>query len=224
MGGMCGRYVLFTAKEQLIESIRSETGVEHVDDIASQNGAESIYRQSYNVAPTHTVPVVREFRERLAIGPAQWGYPRGSSGGVIFNARGETAFDKFSFQGSAPCLFVMDGWYEWTGEKGAKQPWYSSRTDGRPLLVAGLCKPFDATVCATIVTCSAREELEWLHHRMPRLLTGEEAMAWLEAPEEDARALARVVPQMPADVISRKADRAVGGVGNNRPELIAPQE
>lgn len=229
MGVMCGRYVLFTAKEQLIGAVKQATGVEHVDDVATQIGAESIYRQSYNVAPTHRVPIVREFRERLAFGPARWGYPRGGanakSSGVVFNARGETAFEKYTFQGSARCLFVMDGWYEWTGEKGSKQPWYTTRADGQPLLVAGLCKPFDGDVCGTIVTCPAVDSLEWLHHRMPRILTGDEAMAWLEAPDDIAHELARsVAASSMHEVVSRKASKAVGSVGNNSANLIAEKE
>ncbi|MGV0377887.1 SOS response-associated peptidase family protein [Corynebacterium bovis] len=50
-----------------------------------------------------------------AVGPARWGYPApwASGGKVLFNARGETVFDKRSFAGSEPCLVVMNGWYEW---------------------------------------------------------------------------------------------------------------
>lgn len=208
-----------------------------VDDVASSMGEAGLYRPSYNIAPTHRVPIVREFRERLALGPALWGYPRfgaaaggasrsgqartESAGSPTFNARGETAFDKPLFQDNARCLFVMDGWYEWTGVKGSKQPWYTHRKDGKPFVVAGLCKPFDGDVHGTIVTCPAVEPIEWLHHRMPRVLGRDEAFAWLEAPEDDAREIAR---QAPLDVITplatREAERAVGGVGNNRPDLI----
>ena len=121
MGDMCGRYVLFSAQEQIIDAVKRATGAEQVDDVAARMKGVGPYRPNYNIAPTHQVPVVREFRERLALGPAQWGYPRGQAGAQggsqgggsasVFNARGETAFSKPLFKGSSRCLFVMDGWY-----------------------------------------------------------------------------------------------------------------
>lgn len=228
MGNMCGRYVLFSSQEQIIASVQRETGAREVDDVAARMDGVGPYRANYNIAPTHQVPVVREFRERVALGPAQWGYPRASGSGgapVVFNARGETAFEKFLFRGSDRCLFVMDGWYEWTGAKGNKQPCYTHRKDNAPFVVAGLCKPIGNQLHATIITTAAAEPLEWLHHRMPRVLGHCEAMAWLDAQDDDAQEMAR---NSPAEAVieqlaTRKADRAVGGVGNNGPELIQPQ-
>ena len=234
MGDMCGRYVLFSAQEQIIDAVKRATGAEQVDDVAARMEGVGPYRPNYNIAPTHQVPVVREFRERLALGSAQWGYPRGQAGGQggsqgsggsasVFNARGETAFSKPLFKGSSRCLFVMDGWYEWTGQKGSKQPWYTHRKDDKPFVVAGLCKPFGNQLHGTIVTVDAAEPLEWLHHRMPRVLEAEEAMAWLMAPETDAKEMAQHAPSEAAiqDLATRAADKSVGGVGNNGPELIA---
>ncbi|RRO80424.1 hypothetical protein CXF36_08580 [Corynebacterium bovis] len=81
----------------------------------------------------------------------------GVRGKVLFNARGETVFDKRSFAGSEPCLVVMNGWYEWFrpggGSGGASQPYLTTEPgegyregdgegdDAAPLLVvAGLCR------------------------------------------------------------------------------------
>lgn len=230
MGNMCGRYVLFSSQEQIISSVKQATGARDVDDMAARMEGVGPYRANYNIAPTHTVPVVREFRERLALGPATWGYPRGGQseskpGASVFNARGETAFEKFLFRGSSRCLFVMDGWYEWTGPKGSKQPWYTHRQDGQPFVVAGLCKPIGNQLHATIITTDAAEPLEWIHHRMPKVLSDGEAMAWLDAPATDAEEMARVTPaeMVVQQLATRPADKAVGGVGNNRPELIDPE-
>lgn len=217
---MCGRYVLFTAAEQLLREVRQVTGANEVDDVASQIGMQRIYRPSYNIAPTHDVPVVREFRERLAVGPARWGYPS-PQGKAVFNARGETAWDKPLFRGSVRCLVPMDGWYEWTGDKGSKQPWFTARTDAHLLFAAGFCRPVEGTVHTTIVTCPAAPELEWLHHRMPSILAPEEVMAWLSCPDDDARDMARRhTPSTVEALESTKAERAVGSVGNNGPELL----
>lgn len=171
-------------------------------------------RANYNVAPTNVVPVVRMFQGVPTIGPAQWGYPPKT----VFNARGETVWEKPLFAGSVPCAFVMDGWYEWVD----KQPWFTYREDG-PLLVAGLCKVVDGALFGTIVTVDAVPEMRWLHHRMPRLLVGDgEVEAWLGG----GPGMREMTSSLDAEVIasaglhSRKAAQEVGSVRNNHPGLI----
>lgn len=195
-------------------------------------------RENYNIAPTHVVPVIRHFKGVPTIGPAQWGYPPKT----VFNARGETAFEKPTFAGSQPCLFVMDGWYEWTadpdpapGDK-RKQPWFTLQ-QGEPIFIAGLCKAIDGVVYATMITTEATEELAWLHHRMPRVLvrdgavslegegqdaTGsDEVRAWLNGNEQTLRTIAAAPPATGlSGLSSEKADKAVGSVANNGPHLI----
>lgn len=207
---------------------------------------EQLWRPSYNIAPTHTVPILRMFRGTPTLGPAGWGYPPKT----VFNARGETAFSKPTFRGSERCIFLMDGWYEWVASeadsKGSgrprKQPYVTFREDREPLLVAGLCRVNDGELHATIVTTAASEDMAWLHHRMPRVLlaagalmgagarqTGmeDEAVRWLSGTPEQAQEMAaapgvqhfRELPDGQA-LRSVEADPAVGRVGNNYPELI----
>ncbi|MBB3115680.1 SOS response-associated peptidase [Corynebacterium bovis] len=178
---MCGRYVLFSTLEEITGPVAETLGVPP-SRVGTVGGG---WRPSYNIAPTHTVPVVRAVGEGAAaggavgegdptdpaaapgigaspvaaVGPARWGYPApwASGGKVLFNARGETVFDKRSFAGSEPCLVVMNGWYEWFrpggGSGGASQPYLTTEPgegyregdgegdDAAPLLVvAGLCR------------------------------------------------------------------------------------
>ena len=147
---MCGRYVLFSTPEQLVEAVRRRTGQQRVAMVGEGP------RENYNIAPTHTVPVLRPFRGVPTLGPAVWGYPPKT----VFNARGETAFDKPTFAGSEPCVFIMDGWYEWTADEDPapgdrrKQPWFT-HAGGEPIFIAGLCKAVDGVVHATMVTTAA---------------------------------------------------------------------
>ena len=198
-------------------------------------------RENYNIAPTHTVPVLRPFHGVPTIGPAVWGYPPKT----VFNARGETAFDKPTFAGSEPCVFIMDGWYEWTADPDPapgdrrKQPWYT-HADGEPIFIAGLCKAVDGVVHATMVTTAAAPQLEWLHHRMPRVLgrggdgaggeggdqqgggdQQDEVQQWLGGGEAALRAIAAQPPAHGLENLrSEKADKAVGNVANTGPHLI----
>lgn len=200
---------------------------------------------NWNTAPTHTVPVLREFGEQadgaqsaLTLGPASWGYPAPwKKGLVLFNARGESVFDKPSFRGSEPCLFVMDGWYEWH----RKRPYFVS--GGGLMFVAGLCRPQKEGdgLDATIVTTASAGPVEWLHDRMPRVLgiAGEgsansadtadsagtaETRAWIDADPDAMRSLAGSQPGV--GILDRlttdEVDRRVGNVANNGPDLLTP--
>jgi putative SOS response-associated peptidase YedK len=59
----------------------------------------------------------------------------------IINARAETVQEKMSFKGPLAkrrCLILADGFYEWLGEKGAKQPHFIHRKDDHSFAMAGL--------------------------------------------------------------------------------------
>ncbi|WP_426716375.1 SOS response-associated peptidase [Corynebacterium auriscanis] len=220
---MCGRYVLFSTTETLVKGLERELpGVGIVGSYASGN-----QRPNYNIAPTHVVPIARMFHGQPAIGPAHWGYPPRT----VFNARGETAFEKPTFRGSLTCLFPMDGWYEWTttdpegrAEPSGKQPYFTAREDGEPLWMAGLCKVVDGRLHSTIITTDAPPGMEWLHNRMPKALTPDQWEFWLTATVGSSEM--RELAATPAGegvvraLSSRKADRAVGNVSNNYAELI----
>lgn len=80
-----------------------------------------------------------------------------------------------------PC----DGWYEWTGEKPNKQPWYISPKDGNPLLMAGITawapgRDVDAARGFAIVTDGTAGGMKDLHDRRPICLTPDDALAWLD--------------------------------------------
>ncbi|KGM18507.1 SOS response-associated peptidase [Corynebacterium auriscanis] len=220
---MCGRYVLFSTTETLVKGLERELpGVGIVGSYASGN-----QRPNYNIAPTHVVPIARMFHGQPAIGPAHWGYPPRT----VFNARGETAFEKPTFRGSLTCLFPMDGWYEWTttdpegrAEPSGKQPYFTAREDGEPLWMVGLCKVVDGRLHSTIITTDAPPGMEWLHNRMPKALTPDQWEFWLTATVGSSEM--RELAATPAGegvvraLSSRKADRAVGNVSNNYAELI----
>ncbi|MEL4151830.1 SOS response-associated peptidase, partial [Corynebacterium bovis] len=75
----------------------------------------------------------------------------------------------------------------------------------------------------TVLTTASAEPVEWLHDRMPRLLTPAEARDWLAGTpgDERLRDLAATPPQRPG-LRSRPVSTAVGNVGNNGPGLLRP--
>jgi putative SOS response-associated peptidase YedK len=212
---MCGRYILFTAMETLLTGLSERLG----EQVTALPG--DWLRPSWNIAPTHRVAVVRRFGGRFVLGPAVWGFPAPwKPGTVLFNARGETAFDKASFRNAEPALVVMDGWYEWNAVSGTKTP-YLVTGDG-PLVVAGLVtRDEEGELRATVVTTASADPVEWLHDRMPRVLADDEAAVWLDGGEELRETASRVPgAQVREELTTCPVDRRVGNVAVNRPELI----
>lgn len=217
---MCGRYVMFSTTDTLLETTSRLVG----EQVGAVGGGPA---PSWNIAPTHTVAVLRRYTGAVTLGPAVWGYPAPwRAGTVLFNARGETVFDKASFRGSSPCLCVMDGWYEWKD----RQPHYVDTPSG-PLVAAGLCRAGEGDLAgrltATMVTTASAGPVDWLHDRMPRLLAagtdgGGEVLSWLDGSDGDRRALAASpLRDGVLDLLrTREADRRVGDVAVNGPELI----
>lgn len=221
---MCGRYVLFSPMEQLVGQVSQMLGGEHVRTVQT-----APLQPSYNVAPTHVVPIVRRVQGETAIGPAQWGYRRALPSGAsqpVFNARGETVFAKPFFGGSVPCVFLMDGWYEWHADphqRGVKVPHYTRARSGAVLPVAGLCRIEDRALWGTVVTVEAEPDFAWLHSRMPLVLRPGHVGEWLSA------GVAQMQERIDAGAEGLMADldmsispvsKAVGNVRNNSADLL----
>src|SRR5687767_10891235 len=101
----------------------------------------------YNIAPTQTVPVVRQIgRGDRQLDLLHWGLiPSWADdpkiGNKMINARADTVATKPSFRAAFKqrrCLVVADGFYEWKKIGSKKQPYFIRRPDDRPFAFAGL--------------------------------------------------------------------------------------
>lgn len=233
---MCGRFVLFTTAETLIDAAR-KLPVPGADRLAAPEGTPG---PRYNLAPTQIVPVVhvaeRGEQEKsgagdegeLVLEPARWGlvpvWKKDETGPTLFNARAETVAEKPSFRAAFKrrrCLIPMDGYYEWEG-KG--KPHFVHREGGELMWAAGLWDTGLDKVSCTIITTDSAEPIDWLHHRMPRFLASSEMEAWLTAEPDLARDLLHPTPEEPRRTfVTRPADPAVGSVRNDYPALLDEQ-
>lgn len=175
---MCGRYSLTTPEEVLVGLFEA--------------GSLTGYVSRYNAAPSQILPVVRLDAE----GQRQWAWLRWglvpswaedpAVGNRMINARAETVAEKPSFRAAfrrRRCLVAADGFYEWQARDGAKQPYYVTTADGRPIAFAGLweCWGGDAPLeTFTILTTEASPDLALIHHRMPVILAPAHQSTWLE--------------------------------------------
>lgn len=184
----------------------------------------------YNLAPTQGAPVIRQLAGQLSLDELRWGLIPAwakSPSDVrysLFNARAEGVADKASFRAafrSRRALMPASGFYEWRSEGGVKQPYYISRTDGRPLLFAGLWERWESgeqqLESCTMITTEANGFMQQLHTRMPVIIEFEDRQLWLEeGPQELLRPAAEDVLQ------AWPVSRAVGNVRNEGPELLTP--
>lgn len=86
-------------------------------------------------------------------------------------------------------IICVSGWYEWTGEKGARQPWHIHRKDGAPLclLVLASFGPFQHSREESgfvLVTADSLGGMLDIHDRRPVAVSREDAERWL-SPELD---------------------------------------
>lgn len=116
---------------------------------------------------------------------------------TIINARSETVFDKSAFDGVGRAVVIVDGWYEWTGEKRRKTAW---RLQGdQPLIFAAITDVWTAPGGREIkqvatVTCDPNDDVKPIHHRMGVLLKPRDIDTWLSGPLEEAAKLMRPWP------------------------------
>ena len=81
-------------------------------------------------------------------------------------------------------IIEVHGWYEWTGEKGSKQPWHIHRKDGEPLFLLGLAHfgPFKhhrEESGFVLVTADSMGGMVDIHDRRPVAVSLEDAHRWL---------------------------------------------
>lgn len=155
----------------------------------------------YVVRPTDTERVVAVGKDgaRHFI-PMRWGLVPFwakdiKTGLTLFNWRSEEAMAKRTFaepmKRGRRCLVPCDGFFEFTGARGAKQPYLFRPTDGRLMAFAGLWAQWrgprddplaEPLLSFSIATTSANNTVAPIHDRMPVLFTHDAQWdAWLDA-------------------------------------------
>lgn len=176
---MCGRFAITLPDDAMARLFRAQPA----------NDLPLV--PNLNIRPTDPVHVVRQGETGRQLCQMRWGFvPHWAralnDGPLLINARAETLAEKPAFRAAARarrCLIPASWFYEWTGEKGAKQPWKIAAPDDTPLALAGLWQEWGEAearqaTCA-IVTCAANETLAPIHHRMPVVLAEEDWPLWL---------------------------------------------
>lgn len=198
---MCGRYFIDDGDRDLREIL------EELDEKYNIKTGE--------IFPTDTAPVIKPG----GAAAVKWGFPRRNSGGVVINARAETAMEKAMFRESIlkrRCVIPSSGFYEWHRADGAKRKdKYCLKKAGENILyMAGIWSAFKGPggeyEAFVILTTQANGSMippdmelslftgdrKPIHDRMPVILDGGELADWLSVGEFMEYALRRPGPEL----------------------------
>jgi len=224
---MCGRFVGFRKLEELVQHFP-------IDKTACDAAA------SYNIAPSQEVlAIVRQHGENR-LDKYHWGLvPFWAKdvgiGNRMINARAETVDQKPSFRTAFKkrrCLIPADGFFEWKGSKGRKQPYYLTLPDQRPFGFAGLWEQWrdpqsESPVyksCA-IITTTASKSVQPVHHRMPVIITPAKYNRWLDPDCEDPTELKDILANwIETELVAVAVNPQVNSARHNDPANIKPLE
>ena len=196
----------------------------------------------YVVRPTDERPVVAIGRDGgRHLVSMRWGLvppwaDDTDTGLTLFNARAETLLEKPVFAGPFTkghrCVVPTDGFYEFSGSKGAKQPHLFRARGDRPIAFAGLWevwrgpaeKPLEKPLVSyAIITTTPNLLMAPIHNRMPVLLAGESEVAdWLDRDTPRDRLLALLRPP-PDDLLeTHPVTRDLLRIADPGPEVLKP--
>jgi putative SOS response-associated peptidase YedK len=229
---MCGRYSLFAPREDLEERFGATF--------------EFDYEPTYNAAPGQSLPVIRN-DDPDAFVRCSWGLVPGwaddpDDHARPINARSETVADKPTFRESYECrrcLVPADGFYEWTGEAGAKTPYRVAFEDDRPFAMAGIWSAWEGIRSQTalgefgsdgeddrtrrvesfaVLTTDPNDVVADLHDRMAVILDPGDERRWLVA-DDPAEVLA---PYPSEGMRAYPVSTRVNDPANDAPDLVEP--
>lgn len=221
---MCGRF-MFTAP---IEAVRQTFGVEGRTAIPPR----------YNIAPTQPVLAVRlsEQAERELVA-LEWGlvpeWAKDRPEKPLVNARSETAAQKPSFRASVKrkrCLMPYTGWYEWTREDGARQPYLIRYTGEDVGAFAAIWSTWHGPSgdhwleTVALLTAEAKGELAEVHHRRPLAVKPEDFDRWLAPHDPLPRSFMESFDWVPEDRYETvRVSKRVNSVRFDDPTCAEPE-
>lgn len=223
---MCGRFTLTRSAAEVAEHFGLAAAPAHTP--------------RFNVAPTQTVLAVRAAaggaaREAAALHfglvPAWAKHARDAAKQI--NARVETLRERPAFREAAErrrCLVPADGFYEWRGARGERQPFHVALPGGELFAFAGLWERWQppdggALESVAIVTTAATPSLRALHERMPLVVDPAGYDAWLAPAARDvAVVLARLPVSRGARLVARRVSTRVNDVAHDDARCLADAE
>ena len=222
---MCGRFVGFRSLHELKKTFPIDKATCEVTE-------------NYNVAPSQEILAIIKHDKENWLEKLHWGLVPFwakdiSIGNKLINARAETIASKPSFRNAFKkrrCLIPADGFYEWKGPKGQKQPVFITLPESKPFAFAGLWEiwqkkddPNMIYKSCTIITTEASDSVREIHPRMPAILKPEMYETWLDPLNQNVNELKHILKTgIITELVSHAVSKNVNSVKNNEPSNIIP--
>jgi putative SOS response-associated peptidase YedK len=226
---MCNYFTRYREPRQL------QTSLKFIDPLPN-------LEPRYVVRPTNTERVVAVGSDgaRHFI-PMRWGLvpfwaKDVKTGLTLFNWRSEEVMGKRTFaeplKRGRRCLVPCDGFFEFTGERGAKQPYLFKPKDNRLMAFAGLWDQWhgpkdhplaEPLLSFSIATCEPNKTVARYHNRMPVVFTNEAQWdTWLDPEAAPSELMARLMPAPDELLEVEPVRRDLLKVKEPGPEILAP--
>ena len=222
---MCGR---FTLTVDNLASLAEQLG------IAATPEQIALHRPRYNVAPGDLCWLVRSRDGARELFQAQWGLVNHwakdrSVGFKQINARAETLAERPAFRDAFQrrrSVVLADGFYEWRGPRGQREPLWFHAPDRGPIFLAGLHESFTDPASGerlrtfTIVTTAPNALVRPVHDRMPVIVRPDELDRWLLG--DDAASVLH--PALDDALVASPASPRVNRVEHDDADLLDPDD
>ncbi len=190
-------------------------------------------RPRFNIAPSQSILAVRMENGERVLTQLKWGLipswsKEPSIANQLVNARAETVRERLSYRElfrTRRCLVPCSAFYEWAGERDAKQPYAFARKGGEVFGIAALWDswrdPQSGAILDTaiLITTQPNAIVSVIHDRMPAILREVDEDAWLNAePDVAATLLTPFAGEMRSWPVSRRLNSA----HVDEPSLINP--
>lgn len=189
----------------------------------------------YNAAPGQNIPVITKGKAdknkleimRFGLIPS-WAKDE-KMGYKLLNARAESIFEKPTWKNlikTKRCIIPTNGYYEWSGEKPNRQPFFIHLTDRSLFSLAGLHNSWtdidtgEIIDTFSIITTAPNDKLARIHNRMPVILHRDDEAGWLSPKDDEGDLQEMLLPYEQKDMEAYKVSKDVGKVANDYPELI----
>ena len=224
---MCGRFARYSLSRELERYFNAQSPSFEI-------------QPNYNVAPTQEIPVIIQHEDDRHIKKRHWGlvpfWAKDTSiGSRMINARVETITSKPAFRAAIKqrrCLIPANGFYEWQGKSGNKQPYYFHLPSGEPFAFAGLYEIWEDKEATsgtgpykscTIITMEASDSVKDIHNRMPVILKPEAFDEWLDPTNKEPAKIEELLKTAYVKELKRyPVSKLVNQVGNNKKECMEP--
>ena len=162
----------------------------------------------YNIPPGTYPMVLHQLNDKPEIERQFWGYkPHWYKRSPVINARLDTILKGSPMWKpllSKRVIIPADGWFEWTGEKGDKQPWFIHAKNEEPIFMAGITawdpsNEENDTYGFAIITDDSAGGMVDIHDRRPIVLTQDDAKEWLDLSMSTDKALEILSTARPED-------------------------